>query len=74
MKRTKHAIHYMPAGHPAVDVPAGSPVEPGKPGPQDREPFYWVSPSVWPRGSIERHDATYYGVRVTESDIEEVAQ
>jgi hypothetical protein len=34
----------------------------------------WVDPSVFPPGSIERHDALYYGIRVypdnlTEGDV-----
>lgn len=32
----------------------------------------WVDPSVFPRGSIERHDAEYIGIRVPTSNTQEI--
>jgi hypothetical protein len=31
----------------------------------------WVDPSVFPRGSIERHDAEYIGIRVPIDNTED---
>ena len=41
-------------------VPAGSPVTPIT---GDTLNF-WVDPKIYPAGSIERHDAEHYGIRV----------
>jgi len=47
-----------------VDVPAGARLQ--------RHPFeadtYWVDPSTYPHGSMDRHDADHYGIRVMESN------
>lgn len=34
--------------------------------------FRWVDPSIFPAGSIERHDAEYRGIRVYPDNQEEV--
>ncbi len=31
--------------------------------------FRWVDPSIFPAGSLERHDAEHYGIRVPFSNI-----
>lgn len=66
MRRTKRDLPYATQGGLRFTIPAGSLVEPavGQPG------VYWVTPAAFPRNSIERHDATYYGVSVAESDTE----
>lgn len=51
-----------------VEVPAGARIErpvSGEPG------VFWVDPSLFPKGSLERHDATYYGIRVPRDNVEE---
>jgi hypothetical protein len=50
-----------------VEVPAGARTE--KPiGPAN---FRWVDPSIFPKGSIDRHDAEHYGIPVPFDNIEE---
>ncbi len=46
-----------------VEVPAGALVD------HAYDETFWVSPLAFPRGSIERHDATYYGIRVHSSNV-----
>lgn len=48
-----------------VAVPAGAPTEriPGD------DQHRWVHPSVFPAGSIERHDADHYGIRVPVANV-----
>ena len=31
--------------------------------------FRWVDPTVFPAGSLERHDAEHYGIRVPLSNV-----
>lgn len=53
------------AGH-FVQVPTGTRIEKG---PEPRQ--YWVDPSIFPKGSIERHDAEHYGIRVPPDNVRE---
>ena len=48
-----------------VTVPAGARTQriPDEPG------FRWVDPRTFPAGTIERHDADHYGIRVPLSNI-----
>ena len=66
MKTTRTALRFHTKGGLPFDVPAGSRLDPvsGEPG------TYWVHPSALPARSIERHDATYYGLRVKEEDAQ----
>jgi hypothetical protein len=48
-----------------VTVPAGARTERA-----DRN-FRWVDPSIFPKHTIERHDAEYIGIRVPWSNITE---
>jgi hypothetical protein len=54
-------------GRYPIDVPAGARTEPDA---FDKS-FRWVCPSTFPRDSLERHDATYRGIRVPLSNIKE---
>ncbi len=65
MQTNKDLMHATRGGL-AFSTPKGSRVEPvpNEPG------VYWVSPYTYARDSIERHDATYYGIRVRASDVE----
>lgn len=47
-----------------VDVPAGAHTQVIENDPGQR----WVDPATFPGGSLERHDATHYGVRVPVSN------
>jgi hypothetical protein len=69
--KTKHPIAARTVGGLSFVIPAGSPVHPARLGPTETAPRFWVSPAVFPRNSIERHDATYYGVSVTAADVED---
>lgn len=68
--KTKQDIRTYTRGGLPFTIPKGSPVEPAKLGPTETAPRYWVVPSVFPKDSIERHDATYYGVDVCAEDVE----
>jgi len=68
--KTKRDIQATTKGGLPFVIPKGSPVEPAKLGPGEIKPRYWVSPSVFPPGSIERHDAETYGISVNEEDVE----
>lgn len=50
-----------------VEVPAGARTERIVGDNEHR----WVDPSIFPRGSIERHDADHYGIRVPIDNTEE---
>ncbi len=50
-----------------VNVPAGARVT--KSYTPDK---YWVDPSIYPSGSLERHDAEYRGILVDEEDTIEI--
>jgi len=67
--KTKRDISSATRGGLKFTIPAGSPVEPAKLSP-DGVQRYWVKPFVFERNSIERHDATYYGVEVSAEDVE----
>jgi hypothetical protein len=54
-------------GRYPIHVPAGARTEAD---PFDKA-FRWVAPSTFPRGSLERHDATYRGIRVPLSNTVE---
>ncbi len=61
MRETKQPIAMQTRGGIPFTVPEGTLVkeiryQPG---------WYWVDPSAFPKDSIERHDATYYGLRVS---------
>lgn len=47
-----------------VDVPAGARTTPILNDPGER----WLDPSIYPAGSLARHDAEHYGVRVPVSN------
>lgn len=49
-----------------VTVPAGAPTQSASAIGGD---FRWVDPSIFPAGSIERHDAEHYGIRVPLDNI-----
>lgn len=49
----------------SVVVPAGADVQ------HAHGDTFWVSPLTFPRYSIERHDATHYGIRVPRSNVTE---
>lgn len=36
------------------------------------EGFRWVDPSIFAKGSLERHDAEHYGIRVWPDNLEEI--
>jgi hypothetical protein len=61
MRETKCPIATQTRGGLPFTIPEGTLVKPirGEPG------KYWVDPSVFPKDSIERHDAVYYGLRVS---------
>ena len=70
--KTRYDIRARTRGGLSFIIPAGSPVEPVH-DPKNLSPLqgkYWVKPSALPKNSIERHDATYYGVEVRAEDVE----
>lgn len=69
LKIMKGSWSAMPGSY--WEVPKGSPVEYRKRSNPTQGSFveYFVSPSVFPAGSIDRHDAVHYGCRVSEHDI-----
>lgn len=66
MRRTKRELISATRGGLSFVIPAGAPV-----GPASLPGRYWVQPNVFPADSIEHHDATYYGIEISEEDIEE---
>lgn len=72
--RTKRPLTSATRGGIRFNIPKGAAVTPAKLGPTETQPRYWVRPQTFPAGSIERHDATYYGVSVGPEDVEEVPQ
>jgi hypothetical protein len=50
-----------------VEVPAGA-----RTVPSDTNTYRWVDPSIFPSGSIERHDADHRGIRVYPDNQEEI--
>lgn len=49
-----------------VEVPAGANTQSAS---AHGDSFRWVAPSIFPAGSIERHDAEHYGIRVPLSNV-----
>jgi hypothetical protein len=65
--KTKHEIKTRWRDHGVITIPAGVRVKeiPGEAG------MYWVDDLTWlPKNSIQLHDATYYGIRLKEEDVE----
>lgn len=62
----KDAFTYKFSHGGTVNVPAGARLT--------RNPFekgcWWVDPSTYPAGSLERHDADHYGIRVYADNID----
>jgi hypothetical protein len=67
MKVVREAFTCMMGRYP-INVPAGSHTEADPSG----KSFRWVAPSIFPRGSLERHDATYRGILVPLSNIKDI--
>lgn len=63
----REAFTCMMGRYP-INVPEGARTEAD---PFDKS-FRWVDPSIFPRGSLELHDATYRGIRVPLSNIEDI--
>lgn len=57
--RVRRAFTYRFGHGGTIDVPAGARLLTNH-----WDGGYWVDPSTYPAGSIERHDASHYGVRV----------
>ena len=51
-----------------VTVPKGARVTPVL----DEPGVFWVDPSIWASGTIERHDAEYRGIRVPLDNTEDM--
>lgn len=66
MPTVKNPFNYRFSNGNHVRVPAGAKVAPipGEPG------RFWVDPGTF-TSSLDRHDATYYGVRVEADNVEE---
>lgn len=64
--RVKNAFTYNFSNGATADVPAGARLQ--------RNPFeqgcWWVDPATYPQGSLERHDADHYGIRVYADNID----
>jgi hypothetical protein len=62
---TRKELTFRTQGGMPFKVAAGTPVEAiaAEPG------WFWVKPEALPANSIERHDATYYGLRVFETNV-----
>lgn len=63
----KEAFRYTFSHGNWADVPAGARVTPVL----DEPGTFWVDPTVFPGGSLERHDADHYGIRVPLSNTKE---
>lgn len=72
MLRTKRdmVVSFGP-GISRAKVPAGMPVSPCRVGTGELRYFVENFGSFLEKGSIERHDATYYGIVVTADDVVE---
>jgi len=66
---TNKDLKFSTQGGMEILVPMGSRVETNK---LKSHGAYFVNPSVFPKDSIERHDATYYGFRVLPEDTMEI--
>jgi hypothetical protein len=64
--RVREAFTYRFTNGATADVPAGARLQ--------RNPFeegvFWVDPATFPAGSLERHDADHYGIRVRADNID----
>ena len=61
MFTVKNAFRHTYGHGGWVDVPAGTRTTSASAHGGD---FRWVDPSTFPRGSMDRHDADHYGIRV----------
>ncbi len=66
----KDTFTYTFGSGNSVVVPAGARTTPII----DESDYRWVDPSIYPSGSLERHDAEYRGIRVHISKTEERAE
>lgn len=55
-----------------IDVPAGARTLDMSETRGDRHTHRWVDPLTYPPGSMDRHDAEHYGIRVPISNTEEI--
>jgi len=62
----KEAFTYTYGHGGAVAVPAGARTQCAS---AHGGGFRWVDPATFPAGSLERHDAEHYGIRVPLSNI-----
>lgn len=62
----KETFTYRYGHGGTVTVPAGTPTQSASALGGD---FRWIDPSVFPAGSLERHDAEHYGIRVPLSNV-----
>jgi len=69
MKVTKRDLKFETKGGIPFTVPAGTPVEPAHQ--WKLEDLFYVKPEAFPKDSIERHDATFYGLLVQAADVVE---
>ena len=60
------AFTYRFSNGASADVPAGARTQSASAHGDD---FRWVDPATFPAGSLERHDAEYYGIRVPLSNV-----
>lgn len=67
MKVVREAFTCMMGRYP-INVPEGARTEADA----FDKAFRWVAPSTFPSGSLERHDATYRGIRVPLSNIKDI--
>lgn len=63
----KNAFTYTYGHGGTVEVPAGARTQSAE---AHGGGFRWVDPTTFPKGSIERHDAEHYGIRVPLDNIE----
>ena len=59
--RVRHAFTYKFSNGASADVPAGARTQSAS---VHGGAYRWVDPSIYPAGSLERHDAEHYGIRV----------
>ena len=56
-----------------LDVPAGARLEKiFSETDKDGGPVFWVDPTTYPAGSIERHDAEHCGIRVYADNVDQL--
>ena len=64
---TSKDLEFRTRGGLPFTVPAGAALE------ENVNGWLWVSPSALPATSIQRHDATHYGLRVSWENAKEAA-